>query len=101
LKGGSPTRVNPNFLQSYLARHNEGVEPYFVEAAQMEFAAYSQGKSLRVYAEEQRRPLSLEEVLERIEGQSGGRRKRHHKRKTHRKRGRSYTRRHRRRRSYH
>jgi hypothetical protein len=85
LKGGSPTKVNPDFLRSYLARENEGVTPLLTDIAELDAAAHSHGKSFRVYAEEERRSFSLEEVLGRIEGQSGGRRRKTHRRKTHRR----------------
>lgn len=95
LKGGSPSRINPNFLQPFLRQHNEGVSPLLVEIAELESAARQQGKSFRVYAEEQRKTYSLEEVLARLEGQEGGRRHRRHRTRRHRTR-RHRTRRHRR-----
>lgn len=77
LKGGSPSEINPNFLQPYLNRNNEGVSPLLREIAQVESAAHQAGKSFRAYAEEQGKSYSLEEVLARLENQVGGRRRKH------------------------
>lgn len=85
LKGGSPSKVNPDFLRPFLNQHNEGVSPLLREIAEIEFNAHRQGKSFRSYAEEQRKTYSLEEVLERLEGQDGGRR--HPRHRSHRKKG--------------
>lgn len=77
LKGGSPSEINPDFLQPFLNRNNEGVSPLLREIAQVESAAHQAGKSFRAYTEEQGKPYSLEEVLARLENQIGGRRRKH------------------------
>ena len=93
LKGGSPSRINPDFLLPFLSRNAEGVSPLLEEIAELESQAHQQGKSFSTYAEEQGHAYSLEEVLGRLESQAGGRKGRKG-RKTHKgRKGKKQTRR--------
>lgn len=94
LKGGSPSRINPEFLLPFLSRNAEGVSPLLQEIAELESQAHQQGKSFRAYAEEQGHAYSLEEVLARLESQTGGRKGRKSQKTRKGRKGKKQTRRH-------